>query len=132
MNAMLQPQFESKIHHPAAPRYFDRDAETMPRGELERLQLRRLRATLDNAWENVALYRGRMQQAGVQPNDIRGLEDVARLPFTQKSDLRDHYPFGLFARPREALARLHASSGTAGSSSTSPSPLRPTAPGASR
>ena len=114
MNAMLQPQFESKIHHPDGPRYFDRDAETMPRDELERLQLRRLRATLDNACENVALYRGRMQQAGVQPRDIRSLEDVARLPFTQKTDLRDHYPFGLFARPREALARVHASSGTTG------------------
>ena len=87
MNAMLQPQFESKIHHPDGPRYFDRDAETMPRDELERLQLRRLRATLDNACENVALYRGRMQQAGVQPRDIRSLEDVARLPFTQKSEI---------------------------------------------
>ena len=114
MNAMLQPQFESKIHHPDGTRYFDREAETMPRGELERLQLRRLSATLDNAWENVALYRGRMQHAGVQPSDIRSLEDIARLPFTQKSDLREHYPFGLFARPREALSRLHASSGTTG------------------
>ncbi|MGW8269146.1 MAG: phenylacetate--CoA ligase family protein [Burkholderiales bacterium] len=79
-----------------------------------KLQLRRLRASLKNAWANVPLHRRRMKAARVKPEDIRSLEDVAQLPFTVKTDLRDHYPFGLFARPREALVRVHASSGTTG------------------
>jgi phenylacetate-CoA ligase len=117
MNAMLQPRFAAKVHHRtrAARRYFyDREAETLPRESLERLQLRRLRATLKNAWDNVPLHRGRMQAAGVQPRDVRSLGDLAALPFTLKTDLRDQYPFGLFARDREAVVRLHASSGTTG------------------
>ena len=117
MNAMLQPRFAAKVHQrsrAARRAFYDRAAETMPREELERLQLRRLRATLKNAWEHVPLQKSRMQAAGVRPADVRSLEDAAALPFTVKSDLRDQYPFGLFARPREALARLHASSGTTG------------------
>jgi phenylacetate-CoA ligase len=88
--------------------------ETMPRERLAELQLERLRATVRNAYDNVALHRRRLESAGVAPEDIRSLDDVRRLPFTAKTDLRDHYPFGLFARPRESLARLHASSGTTG------------------
>ncbi len=114
MNAMLQPRFEKKVHHPARPWYFEREAETLPRPKLERLQLKRLRATLKDAFENVDLHRKRMQQAGVRPRDIRALADIAQLPFTVKTDLRDHYPFGMFARPRKTLVRLHASSGTTG------------------
>src|SRR5574339_263274 len=115
MNAMLQPRFESKVHRRNGQRYFfDRGAETLPREALERLQMRRLRATLKNAWENVPLHRGRMRAAGVRPQDVRTLADVAALPFTLKTDLRDHYPFGLFARPRKDLVRVHASSGTTG------------------
>jgi phenylacetate-CoA ligase len=94
--------------------FFDKAAERMPRAALQKLQLRRLRATVKNAYENVPLHRGRMNAAGLKPADVRSLEDLARLPFTLKSDLRDGYPFGLFARPRESLARLHASSGTTG------------------
>ncbi|TAK85083.1 MAG: phenylacetate--CoA ligase [Betaproteobacteria bacterium] len=111
---MLQPRFEKKVHHPARPWYFEREVETLPRPKLERLQLKRLRATLKDAFENVELHRKRMQQAGVRPRDVRSLADIAQLPFTLKTDLRDHYPFGMFARPRKTLVRLHASSGTTG------------------
>ena len=117
MNAMLQSRFATKVHHRArsARRYFhDREAETLPREALERLQLRRLRATLKNAWDHVPVHRARMQAAGVKPADVRSLDDVAALPFTLKTDLRDHYPFGLFARKREDVVRVHASSGTTG------------------
>jgi phenylacetate-CoA ligase len=94
--------------------YFERKAEVMPRGALARLQLKRLRATVADAYKNVALHRKRMRAARVQPRDLRSLADLQHLPFTMKADLRDHYPFGLFARPRKVLARLHASSGTTG------------------
>ncbi|MCX7960655.1 MAG: phenylacetate--CoA ligase [Burkholderiales bacterium] len=93
---------------------YDPAAETMPRERLAALQLERLRETVKNAYENVPLHRERMKALGLEPGDIRSLDDVAKLPFTLKSDLRDHYPFGLFARPREQLLRLHASSGTTG------------------
>jgi phenylacetate-CoA ligase len=86
----------------------------MPRAALDKLQLRRLRATVKEAYAKVPLHRTRMQAAGIEPRALRSLDDLGRLPFTLKSDLRDHYPFGLFARPRAALARLHASSGTTG------------------
>jgi phenylacetate-CoA ligase len=114
---MLQPRFAPKVHthaRAARPYYFEREAETLPRAALEKLQLRRLRASVKDAYENVALHRGRMDAARVAPRDLRSLEQLRELPFTVKSDLRDHYPFGLFARPRKALARLHASSGTTG------------------
>jgi phenylacetate-CoA ligase len=118
MTAMLQPRYAAKVHeHARAPRrryFFDREAETMPREKLERLQLKRLRASVKAAYEKVALHRERMRALRLRPQDIRSLDDVRQLPFTVKSDLRDHYPFGMFARPREALARLHASSGTTG------------------
>jgi phenylacetate-CoA ligase len=94
--------------------YFDRAAETLSRDALAKLQLKRLRETLKNAYDKVPLHRGRMQALKVRPQDIRSLEDVRDLPFTLKTDLREHYPFGMFARPREQLARLHASSGTTG------------------
>jgi phenylacetate-CoA ligase len=97
-----------------ARHYFDREAETMPRERLAALQLDRLRTTLRNAYDNVPLHRARLDAAGCAPGDIASLADVTLLPFTQKTDLRDHYPFGLFARPRGELARLHASSGTTG------------------
>jgi len=86
----------------------------MSRAKLAALQLRRLRQTVRNAYANVPFHRRRMRSIGIEPGDIRSLEDLAGLPFTVKGDLRDHYPFGLFARPREKLARLHASSGTTG------------------
>ena len=114
MTAQLQPRFQSKVHSGARPHYFEHEAETMPRERLERLQFMRLRRTLKEAWEHVPLHRERMRAAGARPQDVRSLEDLARLPFTMKSDLREQYPFGLLARKQSELARLHASSGTTG------------------
>jgi phenylacetate-CoA ligase len=117
VNAMLQPRYAPKVHTPARPArafFFDREAETLPRAALEKLQLRRLRATVKEAYENVALHRTRMDAARIAPRDLRTLDDLRELPFTVKADLRDHYPFGLFARARKSLVRLHASSGTTG------------------
>jgi len=94
--------------------HFHRSLEMMPREKLAALQLARLQETVRNAYDNVALQRSRLDAAGVDPDAITSLDQVTRLPFTQKSDLRDHYPFGLFARPPSGLARLHASSGTTG------------------
>ena len=88
--------------------------ETASRDELRALQLRRLQWSVRHAFDNVAPYRDRCEQAGVHPDDLVRLEDLARFPFSQKSDLRDAYPFGLFAVPREKIVRLHASSGTTG------------------
>jgi phenylacetate-CoA ligase len=98
----------------AQGRYLHADMETMPRERLAALQLSRLNATIANAHANVPLHRKRLDAAGVGAHGIEKLADVARLPFTTKVDLRDNYPFGLFARDRSQLARLHASSGTTG------------------
>jgi phenylacetate-CoA ligase len=86
----------------------------MSRARIAALQLKRLRQTVKNAYDNVPLHRRRMRKLGIEPGDVRSLADLALLPFTVKADLRDHYPFGMFARPRAKLARLHASSGTTG------------------
>ncbi len=88
--------------------------ETASRDEIEALQLSRLRWSLAHAFHNVPHYAQAFAQAGVHPDDLRGLDDIRRFPFTQKADLRQHYPFGMFAVPRERLMRLHASSGTTG------------------
>jgi phenylacetate-CoA ligase len=93
---------------------FDRAAETMPRAELERLQLARLQQTAARAYAKVPHVRAKFDAAGVKSEQIRTLTDVVRLPFSVKTDLRDTYPFGLFAVPREDLLRVHASSGTTG------------------
>ena len=93
---------------------FEAAAETMPRDELRKLQLRRLKATIRHAYDNVALHRKRMKALGFEPGDLKRLDDLARLPFTLKADLRDHYPFGMFACARSEVIRLHASSGTTG------------------
>jgi phenylacetate-CoA ligase len=88
--------------------------ETASRDELAALQLKRLRWTLAHAYENSAAARAKFDAAGVTPADLRRLEDLAKFPFTEKSDLRDAYPFGMFAVPREKIVRVHASSGTTG------------------
>jgi phenylacetate-CoA ligase len=88
--------------------------ETASRDELQALQLQRLKWTLRHAYDNVAHYRTAFDAAGVRPDDLRTLDDLARFPFTVKTDLRDHYPFGMFAVPRERVVRIHASSGTTG------------------
>jgi phenylacetate-CoA ligase len=90
------------------------DAERMSRAELTALQLTRLRATLRHAYDNVELYRRKFDAAAVGPEDCRTLADLARFPFTTKADLRDTYPFGMFAVPMSEVRRVHASSGTTG------------------
>jgi phenylacetate-CoA ligase len=86
----------------------------LPRAQLQALQLGRLQATVARAYERVPLFRERMDARGLRPGDVKALADIARLPFTVKTDLRDTYPFGLFASPMEEVVRLHASSGTTG------------------
>jgi len=88
--------------------------ETASRDELEGLQLERLKWSVGHAYRNVEHYRKVFDGAGVHPDDIRELSDLGRFPFLNKSDLRDHYPFGLFAVPRHKAVRIHASSGTTG------------------
>ena len=94
--------------------YWQPKYELMAREELEELQLRRLKSVAEKVYKNVPFYRRKFQEAGVAPEDIRSLADVIRLPTTRKQDLRDNYPFGLFAVPREEVVRVHASSGTTG------------------
>ncbi len=96
-----------KFHPVSAPDY-------LPVEQLRQLQLHRLRAVVRRAFENVALFRERMDGLGMTPDDVRDLSDTAKLPFTVKTDLRDTYPFGLFASPMSEVVRLHASSGTTG------------------
>jgi phenylacetate-CoA ligase len=88
--------------------------ERASRDELQALQLERLKWTLKHAYENVAHYRRAFDEKGVHPDDLKTLADLAKFPFTDKKTLRDHYPFGLFAVPREQVVRVHASSGTTG------------------
>ncbi len=88
--------------------------ETASRDEIAALQLSRLRATLQRAYDNVPHYRKAFDAKGVHPDDLKSLADLSKFPFTVKSDLRDNYPFGMFAVPRTQVARIHASSGTTG------------------
>ncbi len=88
--------------------------ETYSREEIQAIQLRKLRQTVAYIYEKVPAYQKKMDEAGVRPGDIQTLKDLERLPFTNKSDFRDNYPMGLFARPRKELVRVHASSGTTG------------------
>ena len=93
---------------------FPEPIETASRDEIAALQLERLRWSIGHAYANVPHYRARFEAAGVHPDDLRQLDDLRRFPFTTKADLRDTYPFEMFAVPRERVARLHASSGTTG------------------
>lgn len=86
----------------------------MPREEIEAIQLSRLKATVMQVWDSVPAYRKKMEEAGVRPEHIQTLKDLSRLPFVTKQDMRDNYPFGLFAVPKDKLVRIHASSGTTG------------------
>jgi phenylacetate-CoA ligase len=113
MGAITMSELGMGTRH-GAHHFFQRNLETMPRERLAKLQLERLRITVRNAYENVLLHRKRLDEARIAPEAISSLDDLVRLPFTFKTDLRDQYPFGMFARPLSALARLHASSGTTG------------------
>ncbi len=88
--------------------------ETMSRKEIEKIQLTRLKETVNKVYNKVPLYRNKMDSAGVKPEDIKSLDDLKRLPFTTKQDMRDTYPFDMFTVPKGELARIHASSGTTG------------------
>jgi len=90
------------------------EVETAPREELESLQSERLRETVRHVYENVPFYREAFDEAGVQPDDVEGIDDITKLPTTTKEDFRDQYPDGLFAVPQEEVRRIHASSGTTG------------------
>ncbi|CAG35995.1 phenylacetate--CoA ligase family protein [Desulfotalea psychrophila] len=95
-------------------KYWDEEIETLPREGLESIQLSRLKKLVARMYKTVVPYREKMEAAGVTPSDIKSLADLAKLPFTVKDDLRDNYPFGLFAVPMDEVVRVHASSGTTG------------------
>lgn len=96
--------------------YWDPDNECMNREDLEQLQLERLEATLNRVYLNVPFYHRKFKELDIDPDSIRSLADIRRLPFTTKNDLRDNYPYGLFAVPLREVVRIHASSGTTGMS----------------
>jgi phenylacetate-CoA ligase len=102
------PQTANTSFHPLS------SSDYVPLALLRELQSRRLTEIIERAYNNVAFYRSGMKKLGVKPGDIRGVDDIARLPLTVKNDLRDNYPFGLFASPMREVVRLHASSGTTG------------------
>ena len=106
MNSVLETSV-TDCHPASVPDY-------SPIPELRDLQLQRLQSVVTRAWRQVKLFHSRMDERGLAPEDIRSLEDIAKLPFTEKGDLRDTYPFGLFASPMKDVVRLHASSGTTG------------------
>lgn len=93
---------------------WDRTSECMSRDEIIALQGQRLREMVKRVYANVPYYRAKMQEMGVMPGDINTVEDLSKLPFTEKEDLRENYPFGLFAVPQSQIVRIHASSGTTG------------------
>lgn len=94
--------------------YYNPEVETASREELDRIQTERLKEQVKHVYDNVPLYRERMDKAGVKPEDIQTLDDIRKLPFTSKQDLRDTYPYGMFAVPMSEVTRIHASSGTTG------------------
>ncbi len=102
------------------PLIWNKEAETMPRDELEKLQLQRLQQTVDLVYNRVPFYKKTMDEKGVKPSDIKSLQDITKLPFTAKQDLRDNYPFGLLTVPLDKIVRLHASSGTTGKPTVGP------------
>ena len=94
--------------------YYQPEIETMPREEMEKLQSERLVAQVKHVYENVKMYHDRMEEAGITPDDIHGIEDLHKLPFTTKNDLRDQYPYGMCAVPLSEVVRIHSTSGTTG------------------
>ena len=94
--------------------YWDEEMETLPRVGLESIQLKRLQSLIARVYKTVKPYRQKMIEAGVEPGDIRELDDLQKLPFTVKEDLRENYPFGMFTMDLDDIVRVHASSGTTG------------------
>jgi len=93
---------------------YERELETMPLGKLEEFRFGRLKKMVRYAYDNVPLYKRRLTEAGITPDDIKTQDDIGKIPFTYKDDLRDHYPYGILAVPIQKTVRLHASSGTTG------------------
>lgn len=94
--------------------YWEKEMETMPREQLAEIQFQRLRETVERVYRSVPYYTKAMDRLGIKPSDLKTVADVHKLPFTTKQDLRDNYPFGMFAVPMEDVIRIHASSGTTG------------------
>jgi phenylacetate-CoA ligase len=94
--------------------FYNKEIETMPLHELRKLQLQRLKVLADYVYKNSPVYKKKFDEAGVSPSSIKTMEDISLLPFTRKTDLRDNYPFGMFAVPEHKISRLHCSSGTTG------------------
>lgn len=94
--------------------YWEPEVETLPRKKLEGLQLERLKKTLENVYANVSFYRKRLNDVGIDPVSFNSLDDLEKVPFTLKDDLRDNYPFEMFARSMKQVVRIHSSSGTTG------------------
>jgi len=94
--------------------YFNEEFETLPRPAIEAVQLKRLKDVLERVYANVPFYKTSFDKAGVKPADVKSLDDLQRLPFTTKQDMRNSYPYGLFAAPMDEIVRIHASSGTTG------------------
>lgn len=94
--------------------FYDEKIETMPREELRKLQLDRMKWCVQYSYDNVPFYKKSFNDAGIEPGDLKSLEDITKFPFVLKQDMRDNYPDGLFAVPRSKVARIHASSGTTG------------------
>ncbi|HEY4738338.1 MAG TPA: phenylacetate--CoA ligase, partial [Xanthobacteraceae bacterium] len=105
---------QAAVRDRTPPFMFDRGAECMPRVQLAALQLDRLKKTLERAYAKVPHFRKAFDAARVKPDSVKSLDDLRRFPFTLKADLRDSYPFGMFAVPRDQVIRVHASSGTTG------------------
>ena len=97
-----------------AQNYYQKDIETMPREEMKKLQSEKLVKQVKHVYENVAYYRDLMDKKGVKPEDIQSIDDLYKLPFLSKADLRDAYPYGLLATPLENCVRIHSTSGTTG------------------
>lgn len=93
---------------------YNKEMETLPLDKMRKLQSERLRKLVKRVYKKVPFYKRQLDQAGIQPSDIKGIEDIHKLPFTKKTDLRDNYPFDLFAVPMNKVVRIHASSGTTG------------------
>ena len=95
-------------------KYYNEQVETASRDQMFYIQSLALTRKIKQVYDNVPLYRQRMDEAGIEPGDIRSVEDLGKLPFTHKQDLRDTYPYGMFAVPMDEVVRIHASSGTTG------------------
>ena len=95
-------------------RYFQEEIECMKRDKLKELQNERFLKQVQNVWNNVPYYKKKMKDAGLTPSDIKSLDDLHKLPFITKDDLRETYPYGLFARPLKDCVRIHSTSGTTG------------------